>query len=228
MIKYRLRIDTDKNLNDILMTTKFKFKYFWNYEISENSFPSAINKIISFLMKKQKLLTKNKISNKDISVWVDYEYDEYCLLNFLSNDFKQLANLNIDLCINCWKKTESELLFPCDLSNNNETIFLKVNTTQDLNLILPENIFVKKDNSWYFEADKKTIRKSIAQIKSVILKYLKLFNKNGVKKDEISIVYYYEYVQQCGMEFSAKLLKQISKLDINFQVMCVEKKRCWY
>ena len=75
MIKYRLRIDTDKNLNDILMTTKFKFKYFWNYEISENSFPSPINKIISFLMKKQKLLTKNKISNKDISVWVDYEYD---------------------------------------------------------------------------------------------------------------------------------------------------------
>ena len=54
---------------------------------------------------------------------------------------------------------------------------------------------------------------------------LDAFIKNGVKKDEISIVYYYEYVQQCGMEFPAKLLKQISKLDINFQVMCVEKKQ---
>ena len=73
MINYRLNIDTDKNIKDFL-TTK-KLKYFGNSGILESFSQSPLNEIISIIKQNKKILVKNKISNKDISVWINYEYE---------------------------------------------------------------------------------------------------------------------------------------------------------
>ena len=225
MISYVLEIQTNKNINQYLFTNDFiNKKNYWYYKISRQILDSnGITDICLFTNKYLERLLKLGIKKDDISFWIYYEYTEECILNFFSRDLKKLANFNFNVCINCWKKSDSELIFPCDLSDSNERLILKVNTVKDLSLISSENVFIKRNNSWYFETNGNTIHESILQIKSIFSKYLKIFLKNGISKGDILITYYYEYIQQCGIEFSPKLLKIFSKLDVNFQIICREK-----
>lgn len=225
MISYVLEIQTNKNINQYLLTNDFiNKKNYWYYKISRQSPDSnGISDICLFTNKYLKRLLKLGIKKDDIAFWIYYEYTEECILNLFTNDIKKIVNLNLNVCINCWKKSNSELFFPCDLSDSNERFILKINTAKDLRLISSENVFIKKNNLWYFETNANTIRESILQIKYIISKYKKKFLKNGISKDDILITYYYEYIQQCGIEFSPKSLKFLSKLDMNFQIICREK-----
>ena len=45
----------------------------------------------------------------------------------------------------------------------------------------------------------------------------------GIKKEDITIWYYYEYEQQCNMEFSPKNLAKLGELGITFCISCWEK-----
>jgi len=45
----------------------------------------------------------------------------------------------------------------------------------------------------------------------------------GIRKEDITIWYYYEYDQQCNMEFSPKDLSKLSELGITFCISCWEK-----
>jgi len=45
----------------------------------------------------------------------------------------------------------------------------------------------------------------------------------GVKKGDITIWYYYEYDQQCNMEFSPENLSKLAELGITLCISCWEK-----
>lgn len=43
------------------------------------------------------------VSRNDITVWLLYEYDEQCNLEFSAADMKRLGDAGISLCISCWQ-----------------------------------------------------------------------------------------------------------------------------
>ena len=48
-------------------------------------------------------------------------------------------------------------------------------------------------------------------------------NQSGIKAEEISFWYLYEYDQQCNMEFSPEITRQIGNLGIMLCISCWEK-----
>jgi hypothetical protein len=47
------------------------------------------------------------VSRDDITVWLLYEYDEQCNLEFTAADMERLGRSGISLCISCWQAAES-------------------------------------------------------------------------------------------------------------------------
>lgn len=43
------------------------------------------------------------VSRDDITIWLLYEYDEQCNLEFSASDLKRLGDSGISLCVSCWQ-----------------------------------------------------------------------------------------------------------------------------
>lgn len=43
------------------------------------------------------------VARNDITVWVLYEYDQQCNLEFPATDLERLGNAGISLCVSCWQ-----------------------------------------------------------------------------------------------------------------------------
>ena len=107
---YVLRIDTDpmhfETLNDLFDLKKNQDpKGYWEYEIDENdrSFNNAINTITDKIEKNSKHLAKYGISSDNMAIWIFYEYEEQCNLEFAPFELKRLSENNLSLCISCWE-----------------------------------------------------------------------------------------------------------------------------
>ena len=72
----------------------------WEYEVEDNS----ILKIHEILHDKFLFLSDIGVRNNDITIWLYYEYEEQCNLEFTTKELALLSNLNTDFCISCWKK----------------------------------------------------------------------------------------------------------------------------
>jgi hypothetical protein len=46
------------------------------------------------------------VTRDNITMWVLYEYDYQCNLEFLATDLKDLGEAGISLCISCWHAPE--------------------------------------------------------------------------------------------------------------------------
>lgn len=105
---YSLRIRTDSSnyctVSDILGVEVFDFSKGWVYEVVtiDNKYFDFINEFLNMLDGKYEFLSKIGVSKNDISIWMIYEYEEQCNLEFLPKDLKRLGENDISLCISCF------------------------------------------------------------------------------------------------------------------------------
>ena len=77
----------------------------WCLEIQEKESDEQfdfVSHYLDMLEGKYDQLESIGISKEDISVWLLYEYDNQCNIEFLPNDLKRLGENGISLCISCW------------------------------------------------------------------------------------------------------------------------------
>jgi len=115
---YDLIIDTDgtkyhyDTISDVLMVKpNLEIEHddfsIWTYriEIDENNDDSqTIDQLLDILEPKQDELLKIGISNKDMLIWLLYEYEHQCALGFSPNELLRLGQLGIPFNIDCWSK----------------------------------------------------------------------------------------------------------------------------
>ena len=77
----------------------------WIYEVEENeNYFDFINIFIDMIELKSSELQNLNIKREDISLWMLYEYDQQCNMEFDPERLKRIAANKITLCISCWKR----------------------------------------------------------------------------------------------------------------------------
>lgn len=73
-------------------------------EIGENDpWVDVISEFLDLLIGKYELLEKLGVTRRDISIWLLYEYDEQCNMEFAPETTLRLGQEGITLCISCWQ-----------------------------------------------------------------------------------------------------------------------------
>ncbi|MDP1727719.1 MAG: hypothetical protein Q8M15_13120 [Bacteroidota bacterium] len=78
----------------------------WIYEIIQKQdevYFDFINNFLDILDDKYDKLSRLRVMKNDISIWMLYEYDQQCNMEFDSNRLKRLGENGITLCISCWE-----------------------------------------------------------------------------------------------------------------------------
>ena len=79
----------------------------WIYEVEQqesDEYFDFINQFLNLLETKYTDLEKLKVKRNDISIWMFYEYDNQCNLEFDGQRTKRIGESGITLCISCWQK----------------------------------------------------------------------------------------------------------------------------
>mgnify|MGYP005900678743 FL=1 len=78
----------------------------WGIEIiqSGENFSEILVYFLSLLEGKYEKLESIGISREDISIWVLYEYEGQCNMEYDPESMKKLGESGILLCISCWEK----------------------------------------------------------------------------------------------------------------------------
>jgi hypothetical protein len=110
---YTLEIDTNKEkfqkINDILGVNSDISKDYWCYELvhGDNKLEiketTVVAHFLNILEGKYEQLSVEGIQRKDITVWIIYEYDNQCNMEFHPEDTKRLGENGIVLCISCYE-----------------------------------------------------------------------------------------------------------------------------
>jgi hypothetical protein len=77
----------------------------WTYEVFDDKvdeYFDFINVFLDLLETKYTDLKKLNIKRNDISIWLLYEYDQQCNLEFQPKGLKRLGDNGITLCVSCW------------------------------------------------------------------------------------------------------------------------------
>lgn len=77
----------------------------WTYEVVDDKpgqYFDFINIFLDILEEKYANLEKLNIKRSDITVWMLYEYDQQCNMEFDPVRLKRLGDNGITLCISCW------------------------------------------------------------------------------------------------------------------------------
>jgi len=114
MYYYSLRISiSDKGqidqLNRILEIESNYPEVGWGIEIIKENSNIDFNfadYFLSILNGKEAELKAVNISTDNISIWVLYEYEGQCNLEFTPTDLKRFGDAGISLCISCWEKQQ--------------------------------------------------------------------------------------------------------------------------
>ncbi len=113
--KYSLRIDCElqqrKAISDLIgLENNGNYNANWSHEIVESETDNPVDFIsffLSYLNDKDKELLKLGVKTENISIWMLYEYDGQCNLEFLPKDMKRLGEKGISLCVSCWESSLS-------------------------------------------------------------------------------------------------------------------------
>ena len=62
-----------------------------------------IETFLSYLNGKERELLELGVRSENISIWMLYEYDGQCNLEFSPSDMKRLGEKEISLCVSCWE-----------------------------------------------------------------------------------------------------------------------------
>lgn len=107
---YSLRIyapDEKYQIVDDILGVKSSHEHGWILEVieGENDEPVFfIDYFLNILSGKYEQLDKIGITREDISIWMLYEYDEQCNMEFTPDEMYKLGKEKISLCISCWQK----------------------------------------------------------------------------------------------------------------------------
>ncbi|MCL1943924.1 MAG: hypothetical protein FWF54_10310 [Candidatus Azobacteroides sp.] len=113
MYYYSLRIDafTDDKIiaiNNILeVKSNFSPTAGWGLEVKEGESDAEfffIDYFLSLLRGKYEKLEKIGVTRDSISIWMLYEYEGQCNMEFLPEDMYNLGKEGIVLCVSCWEK----------------------------------------------------------------------------------------------------------------------------
>jgi hypothetical protein len=77
----------------------------WTHEVIDdqpNTYFDFINVFLDLLETKYHDLEQLNIRRENISVWMSYEYDQQCNMEFDPVRLKRLGDNGITLCISCW------------------------------------------------------------------------------------------------------------------------------
>ena len=115
MYIYRLQILSSKSyseeqLNNVIGVSSNFPHADWGIEIiqSDENFSGILVYFLSLLEGKYEKLESIGISREDISIWVLYEYQGQCNMEYDPVSMKKIGENGIVLCISCWEK-EGEL-----------------------------------------------------------------------------------------------------------------------
>jgi len=108
---------------------------------------------------------------------------------------------------------------------------LEINVQKEEDIVDLENIIglqgkVLDKTQWYYEIEIEVEDEWVDFISifynALHGKFLRLKNL-GITKEDITIWYYYEYIQQCNIEFNAADLKKLASLELTLCISCWEK-----
>lgn len=77
----------------------------WIYEVVEQSGDEGydfVDRFLGILEGKESALKNIGIDVGDILIWMFYEYDQQCNLEFSPEQMKRLGEAGITLCVSCW------------------------------------------------------------------------------------------------------------------------------
>jgi hypothetical protein len=119
---YRLHINSKNNLENYSKITEIlgvnpteleldksstDLYSLWTYSVDEEdegTYYDFINNFLDIIEPNIKELKKIGIKKKDITFWLNYEYNKQCGLEFHPKEMKRLGKSGIVLCIDCWEK----------------------------------------------------------------------------------------------------------------------------
>jgi hypothetical protein len=106
---FSLRINTKPEhsitLNDILGVESNNPQISWGYnlKVKDDGYTNFIECFLNILEGKYDKLSDLDITRDDISIWLIYEYEGQCNMEFAPNDLKRLGDNGITLCISCYE-----------------------------------------------------------------------------------------------------------------------------
>ncbi len=93
-----LEVTSDNKLEEIPSTWKFT-----KTVLDTDSYFDFINNFLGILENKYDQLKNIGIDRNHIIIWLLYEYDQQCNMEFNPQEMKRLGENQITLCISCWK-----------------------------------------------------------------------------------------------------------------------------
>lgn len=93
------KFETERNPTDLYSL--------WSYNVDEEDEASNydfINNFLNIVEPKFTELKKIGIKKRDITFWLNYEYDQQCGMEFHPKEMKRLGKSGIVMCIDCWQK----------------------------------------------------------------------------------------------------------------------------
>jgi hypothetical protein len=111
---YILRIGgaTRQHVADVLEVPSSQDEGDWSFELREspNDPPTRfVDIFLGLLADKFGALEEIGVSRDNIAVWLLYEYDGQCNIEFQPDDLRMLGEAGITLCISCWETAEEEV-----------------------------------------------------------------------------------------------------------------------
>ncbi|KAA0991682.1 hypothetical protein [Dyadobacter aurulentus] len=113
---YTLDIDTKPELFEwlegLLGVKRNPNKNFWAHDITyadkrpPMTAPTVIGHYLNLLESKYELLKQHGIKSSDITIWMVYEYNNECNMEFHPEDTKRLGDNGIILCVSCYQTSE--------------------------------------------------------------------------------------------------------------------------
>lgn len=79
----------------------------WEFEIVQDNKSNYIDYIqifIDMLENKYNKLEKIGVTRESIVIWIYYEYDQQCNMEFSPDSLKKIGSNGISLCISCWQQ----------------------------------------------------------------------------------------------------------------------------
>jgi hypothetical protein len=82
----------------------------WVFELREGADEPPVDfvgRFLAILEGKDEALAAIGARREDLAVWVLYEYDEQCNLEFSAADLLRLGERGIALCVSCWQGAQA-------------------------------------------------------------------------------------------------------------------------
>lgn len=106
---YSLRINAEESkyerVSEILSTRPQNLSKGWIFEVenSKEQYFDFINNFLDILENNYEKLNNIGVHKEDISIWLIYEYNDQCNLEFLPADMERLGKNGISLCVSCYE-----------------------------------------------------------------------------------------------------------------------------